>query len=257
MICWHNKAIRALNELLASMPVGDARGKGGSRRLSRAAVDKLLERTFPNIDAIVVEHVVHGFRPKPGQCVLLVETCDGAGKRSGKHVVKIGPVKSLDKELRGWESCRPHGLEHDPVLMRLCVGHRPADWRRSRTMTLCYGDAQHFVGVETTCTLEDAALQSVEYGVPTLASVGFVLVELHERLGRMLYARSRVEDPRQKVYVLSVRNLTESMRQWDEDPIAMFVRTATDHLVNHGASIFIEPVNYLEFVLECVASKGG
>jgi hypothetical protein len=207
-------------------------------------LDQILARTFPDARHIVVRDHLVGFRRKEETYVLLVEV-DGPD-RGGPYVVKIGRPQKLSAELHGWNCCRPAGLKHDLVLLPLEEGCRlpaegPAEW-----ISLVYGDAQQFIGVERTLALEEALLGAVEYGQPTVGSIGFVLVQLLERLGHLLYATSFVENAGAAGYVFRMPKVVQGMGLWNQDPFHQSVRTDTNVLVNHGVSRFIDPVDYFE-----------
>src|SRR2546423_860473 len=66
---------------------------------------------------------------------------------------------------------------------------------------LVYGDAQQFIGPANASvdrgahSLEDVVLRCVLTGTPSVASVRFVLFELLERLGRLLYHHNYDDTP--------------------------------------------------------------
>ena len=62
-------------------------------------------------------------------------------------------------------------------------------------MSLVYGDAQQFLGVTATVPFEEAVLECIRSGSPRPNFVGFVIVELFERIGHLLYSQSFVDDP--------------------------------------------------------------
>src|SRR5262249_46031742 len=134
----------------------------------------------------VIQDQVIGFRRREGRFILMVEVVDpnegsrpSEASRTGPYVVKIAPAEVLERELHGWTCCRPLGLRHDLVLLHREGVRRPED---GALVSLVYGDAQQFLGVETTTTLEAAALDAVRFGLPTVASIGFLVVELYERI---------------------------------------------------------------------------
>lgn len=207
-------------------------------------LDEMLARTFPGPAVVVVRDVMTGFRRKYETYVLLVEV--DRPDQGGPFVVKIGPARKLDDELKGWNCCRPVGLRHDLVLLPLHEGGKLPAEGEAEWICLVYGDAQQFIGVERTVSLEAAFLDAVNYGNPSLESIGSVLVELLERLGHLLYATSYVEDPAAAGYVFRMPHVVRGIGLWKSDPYYLSIRSDTNVLVNHGVSRFIDPVDYFE-----------
>ncbi len=197
--------------------------------------------------SIVVRDIMSGFRRKHDIHILLVEVeQEDQEDQGGPFVVKIGPPEKLDKELHGWDCCRPVGLRHDLVLLPLKKGCTIPKGGKKKWMSLIYGDAQQFIGVERTVSLEEAFLHTVSYGNPSLQSITFVLVELLERLGHLLYATSFVEDPNESKYVFRMPRVVKGIELWNSDPFLQSIRIETNTLVNHGVSRFIDPVDYFK-----------
>lgn len=114
-----------------------------------------------------------------------------AGWRSD---LSVSQEKTVDV-LRAQGDRRAGLLPRQPPDPRGSGGDRPGDANgcklpaegEPRWMSLIYGDAQQFIGVERTVNLEEAFLNSICYGNPSLESIDFVLVERLERLGHLLY----------------------------------------------------------------------
>jgi hypothetical protein len=207
-------------------------------------IDQILSCTFERAKAIVVHKLMSGFRNKSDVYVLLVEVEED--DQGGPRVVKVGRPRGIERELHGWDCCRPVGLRHDLVLLPLSKGCEwPADGE-CQWMSLVYGDAHQFIGVERTMSLEEAFLDAVCYGNPSLQSVGTVIVELLERLGHMLYATSFIEDPSFPGYVFRMPKVILGAKKWTTDPVYQSIRSDSNVLVNHGVSRFIDPVDYFE-----------
>lgn len=212
-------------------------------------LDAVLELTFDKAECILVHDQLQGFRAKDGLHVLLVEPF---GPESlGTYIVKVGPAEKLRLELENWSLCRPLGMSHDPVFLPLNKGaeETPAQAAgRQPLMSLIYGDAHQLIGVRQISTLEDAVLRSVRFGMPTVQSIGMVLVELLERLGHILYGRSFVDDPALRAdYKFYLPHLTECMDLWDRDSRLTMVRRAAS-LAKLGAENFVDPVDCLRFI---------
>lgn len=123
-----------------------------------------LGKVFPTGRVVIVRDVYGGFRTRPKEHVLLVEVAD-SGDQDGLSVVKLGPTERLMKELAGWESCRPHGLRHDIIMMDL---HPRKD--------------------------------AVRDGEPTPQSVAEVIFQIYERIGLLFYRHSYDENPGDESY---------------------------------------------------------
>src|SRR5262245_22842437 len=136
-----------------------------------------LRHVFAEGHSAIVQDLYTGYRVHANEYVLLVEL-SGSGDHDGRYVVKLGPRENLIKELNAWRNCRPTGLRHDLVLMP--IDPRPD---ANEPVGLVYADAQQFIGVDQTLTLESALLDAARVGFPTPESVGELLFQLYERLG--------------------------------------------------------------------------
>jgi hypothetical protein len=212
-------------------------------------INPILERTFPNAKCMVVQDQLTGFRRKPDLYILLVEVF--TSDEPGSYIVKIGAKDRLNKEIQGWNSCRPEGLRHDLVFLPLVRG----DDTDPTLMSLVYGDAQQFIGVENTTTFESAALQSIRFGFPSTRSVGFTIMELFERIGHLLYVQSCVDDPSRDNFVFNLHKLKESMEIWKKNAQIKSIRTDVNIIVNRGISKFFDPVDYLRYIQNYVPWK--
>jgi hypothetical protein len=248
MVVWTIRARRKLDEAIAQQiaeghapavdpPAAGKRGKAAAaakdeRSVSerkRAELSGVLTRTFPGeTRPIVVQDLFTGYRPDDKHFVMLVEivTAELSGaepdpRPGGSFVVKHGPPADMQKELDAWRSCRPEGLRNDVVLMAV-----EGKYDKGTLVSLIYDDAQQFIGVDQTVPLEQAMIDTVLYGNPSLASVRTVLFSLYERLGLLLY-RVSYNDPgnppagvtrpngaTDRVFV--IRRLWESLQRWDE-----------------------------------------
>jgi hypothetical protein len=199
--------------------------------------------------SVIVKDQVLGYRRKEDLFILLVEAFAGETERSGPFVVKIGPEPRIRREIRGWNCCRPPGLKHDLVFLDLHEGkslHRDGEnW-----LSLVYGDAQQFLGLTETVTFEDAVLDCVRSGVPRTVSIEFVIVELFERIGHLLYAQAFVDDPARKDYVFDLPKLDEALARWENDPACQAVRREVNNMARSGVGLFLDPVDYLRY-LQC------
>ena len=160
------------------------------------------------------------------------EFCDSGERPPGQstvttaHIVKIakdrrqrdGTVLSgsdvLAAELGAWERCRPVGMTHDSILMRLRPGARDLD---GKLLTILYEDAHHVIGLGQVISLEEAVLDCCVWGSPTEFSLSLLIRSLFERFGADFYNRSQVEtDPRQPqeaARVEEVRNLARRVER--------------------------------------------
>jgi hypothetical protein len=208
-----------------------------------------LERIFPKATAIVVQEQYTGFSRRDDEFILLVEIA--GTDHPGRHVVKLAPPERLEIELQAWESCRPEGLHKDLVFMTL----EPCQYA-GRLIGLIYDDAQQFLGVPVV-SLERAVRDAVSKRGPSLSSVADTFNQLYERIGHLLYGYCYAVNPIDADFVLDVPRLGQSLDAW--------TRPETDHArvrrdVNTWASSargeFRDPVDYLQFVCECVPWRG-
>ena len=172
-----------------------------------------LAAVFPHAQVVIIQNLYAGFRVRTGEQILLVEVAH-SGERDGLHVVKLGPADRLHAEWEAWQSCRPHGLRHDIVLMGL--RREPAEG--DPIAALVYDDAQQLIGVDRTLTLEEAALNAVQLGSPAVESVADLLDGVYERLALLLY-RCSGEAPRPDgdgfTAAFFDRRLAENLDAWD------------------------------------------
>ncbi len=251
MTIWTMQARRQLRHSLAKVLCEHSRHAdtgGGTGALDPVnekikTIDLILESTFETARAIVVREMLSGFRQKHERYILLVEVEER--DQGGPFVVKVGLAEKLALELNGWNSCRPVGLRHDLVLLPLEPG-ATLEVEGKTWMSLVYGDAQQFIGVEDTVPLEEAFLATVRHGNPAVQSMGFVLVELLERLGHLFYATSFVDDPGEPGYVFRIPRLLSGVGHWRSGPFFESIRSDTNVLVSHGVSRFIDPIDYFE-----------
>jgi hypothetical protein len=209
---------------------------------------KRLQYLFPDAAAIVVQDQFVGFRQRDDQFILLVEVT-GVG-RCGRHIVKLAPEKLLHREVSAWESCRPYGLSNDLVLMPL-----EARYQGTKIVGLVYGDAQQFLGVPTTTSLESAVLGAVAHGAPSPSSVAQVLRQLFERIGFLLYPNSCVQDPAGN-FACEIPKIRESMNLWqEEDTDAGRSRRDINTWAQSGRGQFRDPIDYLRFLDEVLPKE--
>ncbi len=269
---WTIQAQRHLRQALAEALCreNEARGErhpAGSRAEGRDETHSclgVLEQTMDRLNdilagvfegaSVVVKDQVLGYRRKKDQFILLVEAFGDGAEKSGPFVVKIGPESKLRGEIHGWDCCRPPGLKHDLVFLELREGkplHRDGeDW-----LSLVYGDAQQFLGVTATITFEDAALECVRSGFPRLPSIEFVIVELFERIGHLLYSQAFVDDPERKDYVFDLPKLDGSLARWEDIPACQAARREVNTLAASGVERFLDPVDYLRYIQRHVSWK--
>lgn len=212
-------------------------------------IDRALQHVFPDGGAAVVQDVYASYRPRPGEYILLVELTN-SGEADGVSVVKLGPADRLRKELDGWEACRPHGLRHDLVL----TGLEPRYHDDTKELiALVYADAEQFLGVDQTLSLEAALLDSVRLGVPTPESVGDVLFYLYERLGLILYRCAYADDPLTPAVPFAPERLDGRLR----DNLAaceartgpVFTTRAVANSASYDAGVgdrFVDPCRFLQ-----------
>jgi len=246
VVNWTVRAQRQLRIALAEALCRQHHARGDILGTTMQQLSQVLANTFPDAADVVVQDQFLGFRRKEHHHILLVELL--GPERPGPYVVKIGPVAALQSELDGWNRCRPFGLRNDLVFLPLREGWRgpePKDTDEPWLMSLIYGDAQQFIGVETTSTLEAAVVQAVLHGSPSVQSIGFVLMELFERIGHLLYSQSFVEDPASPSYAFEMHALERSMNLWETEHEARAVRRNVNSLASSGIGKFLDPIDYL------------
>lgn len=201
-----------------------------------AELNELLSACFPGCTLIVLDEMF-GYRHHPGNHVFLVESCESNDHQTGSYVVKIGPGKALQREYRGWLSCWPTALRHDLVFLPI----RAFPDNRAEPQALIYGDAHQLIGVPQTCTLEQAMLNAVLHGLPTVASVREVLVQLYERAGHLFYQVGKEDSPIRNGYCLEAPGrsqpghpndaITRALESWETTPRLTQMRLEVDNLI--------------------------
>jgi hypothetical protein len=244
VIIWTLRAERHLRQALAERLCSQG-SQAVAQRMQELGT--ILECTFRTAATVVVLDQFVSFRRREDEFILLVEVRDG--DEAQPFVVKISPHDRLQRDIDGWNSCRPPGLRHDLVLMTLEPRHHDAEVDGSQCLiSLVYSDAQQFIGVETTTTLEAAVLGAVHHGTPSPASVGVVLAELFERIGHLLYTTSFVEKPAQAGCVFLMPSLAERLDLWEQRDVAVGVRRDVNTFALAGRGQFRDPVEYLCYV---------
>ena len=122
-------------------------------------------------------------------------------------------------------------------------------------MSLVYGDAQQFLGVTATVTFEEAALECVRSGFPKIVSIGFVINELFERIGHLLYSQAFVDDPARAKFAFDLPKLDHGLRRWETDPSCLAARRDVNALAASGVEQFLDPVDYLRYLQAYVPWK--
>jgi hypothetical protein len=214
-------------------------------------IEKTLQVVFPHGSAAIVQDVYVGYQPREGEYILHVELT-GAKAADGLYVVKLGPADRLERELKGWEQCRPDGLRHDLVLTTLEPCYHP---EIHQLIALVYADAEQFIGVDETLSLETALLDSFRLGVPTPESVADVLFALYERLGLLLYRHSFTDDPKVPVQPLTPEFLdkkwADNMTAWAAKSGPAFDIKAVANSAAHDAGLteqFLDPYRFAKHV---------
>jgi hypothetical protein len=200
-----------------------------------------LQRLFPSAAAVVVQAQYTGFRRREDEFILLVEV---DGSEPGRHVVKLAPEARLGAELAAWQSCQPHGLRHDIVLMTLepCL-------HEGKLIGLIYEDAQQFLGDVPARSLEQAFLGAVLHGTPSPASVAEVLDQLYERLGHLLYSTCFAVNPTAAEFILDIPRLESSLAVWTRpDDTEGRARQDVNTWAVAERGRFRDPVDFLHFV---------
>ena len=209
-------------------------------------LNELLALTFPGASVVVKDQVL-GCRRKKDLFILVVEAFDNDVDQVGPFVVKIGTKDRLEKEIRGWNRCRPSGLKHDLVFLSLRIGSaRTFDDRT--WMSLVYGDAQQFLGVTATVTFEEAALACVRSGIPKTLSISVVINELFERIGHLLYSQGFVDNPAHPKFAFDLPKLDQGLKRWETDPSCQAARRDVNALAASGVEQFLDPVDYLRYL---------
>jgi hypothetical protein len=239
----------ALAEALARESDGLAIGAGPRNGVLEATLDQLndlLALTFEGASVVVKDQVI-GYRRKKDLFILLVEAFGKDEDKVGPFVVKIGMRDRLEREIRGWERCRPPGLKHDLVFLGLRVGSTPTFDGRA-WMSLVYGDAQQFLGVRATVTFEEAVLECVRSGFPKIASIGVVINELFERIGHLLYSQAFVDNPARPEFAFDLPKLDDALERWETEASCLAARRDVNALAASGVEQFLDPVDYLRYL---------
>ena len=95
-------------------------------------------------------------------------------------------------------------------------------FHEGRLISLVYGDATQSIGVDETCSLEDAVTRATLYGSPSVFSLRFALIQLFQRIGQLLHYKAD-DDPRNASRDgpnLDFPRLWESLQLWAQRSIA-------------------------------------
>jgi hypothetical protein len=239
---------QALAEALCRESVNKAKEPNACLGVVETTMDRLndlLAATFPG-QTVVIKDQMLSYRRKKDVFVLLVEVFgpDDA-ERLGPYVVKVGSAERIEKEIRGWECCKPPGLRSDLVFLELKRGSSISDpsWA-----SVVYGDAQQFLGVTITVSFEQAALETVRTGFPRVLSVCVVILELFGRIGFLLYSQGYVDDPARADYSFELPKLDNAIERWSDESTCQIARRDANSLARSGAGQFIDPIDYLRYL---------
>lgn len=206
-------------------------------------LDRILRLAFPNATSLIVNDQFLGFRARDKDYTLLVEVDDPL--LAGNYVVKIKPPDKLEVEFNAWAQCRPAGLRHDLVFMAL----EPVRETDGTLVGLVYQDAQQFVGVDRTASLEQAFLESVLHGAPTSESLANVLTEMFARVGHLLYQSASAVDPQGNDIELNAgKRLETYLDGWDVAGEPRNSRRIAIAALPLGQEGFYDPVEFFRFV---------
>jgi hypothetical protein len=221
-------------------------------KTSMDTIERTLQLVFPPGGAAIVQDVYVSYRPREGEFILLVELTRASGA-DGLSVVKLGPKDRLEQELAGWEKCRPDGLRHDLVLTVLEPRKHP---ETGELIALVYADAEQFIGVDQTLSLEAALLECTRLGVPAPESVADVLFYLYERLGLLLYRNAYTDDPNKPSKPFSPerldKRLTDNLTAYDvrSGPAFATKAVATSAAYDAGLSEqFLDPYRFAKYTV--------
>ncbi len=185
-----------------------------------ATISERLAATFSKAHAVIVRNRLHGYRSRSDRHILLVEVTHRAKARTmdlggadgmteftftwpefcepklgqltqtTAHIVKLAFLidgesntddsDRLREELEAWEKCRPVGMTHDSILMRLRHGARGRD---GQLRSIVYEDAHHVIGLGQVVALEEAVTDCCLWGTPCVESLELLIHVLYERFG--------------------------------------------------------------------------
>ena len=86
-------------------------------------------------------------------------------------------------------------------------------------------------------------------------SIEFVLVELFERIGHLLYSQAFVDDPARQGFVFDLPKLDASLARWENDPACQAARRDVNNMSGSGVERFLDPVDYLRYIQNYVPWK--
>jgi hypothetical protein len=269
------------------------------RSLIFATISERLAATFPKAHAVIVRNRLQGYRSRSDRHILLVEVthraqartmdpacadaateftftwpefCEpelGQQTQTTAHIVKLAfkidgesianDSDTLEAELNAWEKCRPVGLTHDSILMRLRPGAKAPD---GRLLSIIYEDAHHVIGLGQVVSLEEAVTDCCVWGTPSVASIELLIRVLYERFGTDFYSRSGViETPHKNLEKLQAWKckFDKSLDAWqdkldigDEAQLdRLRIRREVLAILSYQRDSLIDPVDYLRSVRDC------
>lgn len=171
-----------------------------------------LQATFPTAENIVVVDRLAGYSNDAKKHVLRVE-CVSKG-RSSACVVKVGPPKKLQEELKGWQDCERPANDRGVVFMSLQPGKVHGKSRICES--LVYEDAQQTFRAAEVVSLEKAVLDSCRWGTPSPASLLTVLDQIFAEMADRLYLRSWSQAANKKVCTHWKRRVRDGLSAWND-----------------------------------------
>jgi hypothetical protein len=287
-VYWLIKAQRRFLEAMIPPPTAGAIADTFTNICGRLAA------TFPEAASVIVRDRLRGYRNYRDRHILLVEVihrtrrikvtpehggpqgseggtectiiwpefCEpiqGERTQSTAHIVKIAAdPKILADELDSWEKCRPVGMTHDSILMRLRAGARGSN---GELLSILYEDAHHVIGSGTVISLEEAVIDCCVWGTPTVASIELLIRVLYEHFGDDFYTRSWVVDKPDENFakLRAWKKFDTWLKEWEDslkvgdDPQLHRKKIRREVLgtLSSRRNCLIDPIDYLGSVQKC------
>ena len=248
VVVWTHRAERRLHFALSRSENAVA-----VRPQRMADIDARLAAAFPQADHLIVLDLYLGFRPRPGEHVLLLDVRDQ--QRPDTFIVKLADEDRLRRECDAWRACRPPAFSGDRVFMTQEVRSRPD--APERFVALVYQDAQSHIGTDRQTSLEEAFLSAVRFGAVAPASLAAVLDDLFNRLGDVLYHGAKAAAPAGAGVDLNWdnekncrRSLADSFDRWGASRPADELRRHVNAAFPLTFADFLDPVDFYRFLAD-------
>ena len=216
-------------------------------------INENLASALPEEDVVIVLGMFFGFRVRSNEYVLLIDTGHGT------VIAKLAQSDCLQREDCALRSATRLGFDGNQVFLPM-----QAVPNARAPLALLYKTAQSRIDLPDTKSLEEVFISAVQHEAPTTESVGEVIRELFDALGKECYGRSGVRQLIETNRPAGLEDiglnpssgdglrhcLGDSLDSWNTCSAVMIRRDSIASFpIRRNRSIFIDPVDFFAEML--------